>query len=126
MSLSREQNKKGFREGALDKKSAIVAVEVAIGLLLIALVAKYGKSLTTDIREKVKALQAHKAELQSAIENDDANANVGTESAAHKAMFLNQLFLELADHAHVKWSHQAIQILTLLPELLRHHGPKEG
>ena len=126
MNLSREQNKKGFREGALDKKSAIVAVEVAIGLLLIALVAKYGKSLTIEIREKVKELQTHKAELQSAIENDDVDVNFSTESAAHKAMFLNHLFLELADHAHVNWSHQAIQVLTLLPELLRHHGPKEG
>jgi len=126
MSLSREQNKKGFREGALDKGSTIVAIEVAIGLLLIALVAKYGKTLTIEIREKVKNLQTHKAELQSAIENDDADVNFSTESAAHKAMFLNHLFLELADHAHVNWSHQAIQVLTLLPELLRHHGPKEG
>jgi len=41
-------------------------------------------------------------------------------------LLLNHIYLELADHAEVNWGHTAVQVVALLPELLRHRGPKDG
>ncbi len=123
---TKEQISSVFRESFLEKQGLIIAIEVAVSLLLLALSAKYGKPLTKEILHKVSDLLKQKQALQRAIETDDQRAEPNSESASRKAMLLNHLYLELADQVQLDWGHTAIQLLVYLPELLRHHGPKDG
>lgn len=123
---SSESTPETFREGVLNKKSVLIAIEVAIGLLLTALVVKYGKSVSQELQKKIVHLLELKQELQTSIETDDVGSSPNSETASQKAMMMNHAYLELADHAEVNWGHTAVQVVTLLPELLRHRGPKDG
>ena len=123
---NKESTLETFREGILNKKSLLIAVEVAVGLLLTALVLKYGKSVSQELQKKIARLLELKQELQTSIETDDAGNAPNSETASQKAMMMNHAYLELANHTEVNWGHTAVQVVTLLPELLRHRGPKDG
>lgn len=121
---TREQLTSVFREGIHEKDKLIAVVTTAVGLLMIALIAKYGIPVAL---EKSRELRKTRKELVSAIKDDDTNTQAGKRRAVDLSNQMVALYHSLAVKVDtLDWSKDHIQLLQYLPAFLRHDAPVDG
>ncbi|MCA9372513.1 hypothetical protein KC921_00270 [Candidatus Woesebacteria bacterium] len=121
---TREQLTSVFREGIHEKEKLIAVATTAVGLLMIALIAKHGIPVAL---EKSRELRKTRKDLITAIKSNDTTTELDKRRAVDLSNQLVAHFHTLADRVDsLDWSKDPIQLLQYLPAFLRHDAPVDG
>lgn len=112
-----------FRDTKIINEKVLAVTSIAIGVLFVALLAKYGYDYAT---EKKQELQLLNQELEEALKKNDAGVDITKNSASKIASDFVERFITFAKDTDVKWGRPELKVIQLLPEMLRRDGPYEG